>query len=894
MSKENTLIFAFNRGIISPLALARIDLEKRVALSAEQQSNWMPRNLGSMMLRPGLEYVLEAGYGEQPIYIPFVFSVDDTAIIEVLDRKLQFYVDEEIVNGATQAFTVTNSDFATNLTGWTDEDEAGATSTWVSANRMGLTGTGTNAAIRSQLITTTTGILHTICVDVARGPVLLRLGSTSGADDVLNEVRLGTGRHYLSFTPASNFYIWIANRENRQSLVSLIAGNLFVSGMSAPWFGFSSGGEPSTEFYDLDKLRWDQSGDIVYVACDDYQPRKIERRGDNSWSLTLYEPEDGPFRPINSTPTTITPSNTLGDIALTASQPLFRSGHVGALFRLTSTGQRVTDSFSSANDFSNSVRVTGVGADRLIGIGISNTFVATLTLQRSIGEEGDWTDVTTYTTTQGTSYQDNLDNQIVYYRIGVKAGNYTSGTANITLSRSTGSLTGVCRITGVTNSTSASAVVLSDLGGLDATSDWEEGEWSDYRGWPTAVALYEGRLWWAGRDKIWGSVSDDFESFDDAVEGDSGPITRSIGSGPVDTINWLLPLQRLLVGGQGAEYSARSSTFDEPLTPTNFNLKVPSTQGSATVPAARLDTRGVFVHRCGTKLYLMEFDSGALDYYSLDLTALCPEVCRAGIVRIAVQRQPDTRIHCVLSDGTVAVCLFDPLEDVKCWVTVQTDGEVRDAFVLPGDEEDKVYYLVKREINGTDQFYLERWAKESECVGGTVNRQADSCLVLEDVFTDTLTVSHLEGEDVVVWADGAYLGEFTVSGGTVALGQTVTSAVVGLPYTARYKSTKIAKGSNLGTPLTQKGRIDHIGLVMANTHASGLRYGPDFDNLDNLPGYEDGAPVDPDYVWEHYDKDMIEFPGHWTTDNRVCLEASAPKPATVLACVVGILKNDKA
>ena len=44
----------FNRGVISKYAIARADVE-RVRLSAREQKNWMPRVLGSMSLRPGLE-----------------------------------------------------------------------------------------------------------------------------------------------------------------------------------------------------------------------------------------------------------------------------------------------------------------------------------------------------------------------------------------------------------------------------------------------------------------------------------------------------------------------------------------------------------------------------------------------------------------------------------------------------------------------------------------------------------------------------------------------------------------------------------------------------------------------------------------------------------------------
>src|SRR5690606_29309920 len=103
-------------------------------------------------------------------------------------------------------------------------------------------------------------------------------------------------------------------------------------------------------------------------------------------------------------------------------------------------------------------------------------------------------------------------------RIGIKAGDYTSGTATVSLEYSQGSIPGICRITDVSSSTSASAIVLKDFGGTQATTNWREGAWSSYRGWPSAVALYEGRLWWAGRQNIWGSASDAYETFDDLLE----------------------------------------------------------------------------------------------------------------------------------------------------------------------------------------------------------------------------------------------------------------------------------------------------------------------------------------------------------------------------------------
>ncbi|MGL9734736.1 MAG: hypothetical protein ACR5LF_00275 [Symbiopectobacterium sp.] len=54
-----------------------------------------------------------------------------------------------------------------------------------------------------------------------------------------------------------------------------------------------------------------------------------------------YEAADGPFNTLNVTGTSLKPSATTGEITLTASSPLFQSGHVGALFRLESSGQTV-------------------------------------------------------------------------------------------------------------------------------------------------------------------------------------------------------------------------------------------------------------------------------------------------------------------------------------------------------------------------------------------------------------------------------------------------------------------------------------------------------------------------------------------------------------------------
>jgi hypothetical protein len=80
---QDKKLLAFNRGVVSKIGLARIDLD-RMAMSAEQQSNFMPRVLGSMMLRPGMEYIdnvfSDANFHRN---MPFTFGVDDNVLIEM-------------------------------------------------------------------------------------------------------------------------------------------------------------------------------------------------------------------------------------------------------------------------------------------------------------------------------------------------------------------------------------------------------------------------------------------------------------------------------------------------------------------------------------------------------------------------------------------------------------------------------------------------------------------------------------------------------------------------------------------------------------------------------------------------------------------------------------------
>lgn len=881
------VLLAWNRGRISSLALARTDF-KRTSLSADIQTNWMPRKLGSMMLRPGWKYLGNTKSNVQAINLPFVFARDDTALIEVSDGAMRVRVGDALISRPSVTSAITNGTFDANVASWTNLDGGTAVSAWAAGGYLSLIGDGNAAAKRRQQITVAganIGVVHALTIHIERGPVYIRVGSAAGGDQYVTETQLQTGYHSLAFTPTADFYIDLfAYREAAALVDSIVIASSGTMELIAPWAAA-----------DLNLIRMDQSGDVLFLACVGYRQRRIERRSNNSWSIVTYECDDGPFMVQNTGPVTITPSNTIGDITLTASAAIFRAGHVGALYRLTQSGQSATATITAQNQFSAPIRVTGVDGARVFSVLISGTFVATVTLQYSVSAPGSWVDAPSgsFTAPAAVSYDDTLDNQVYYYRIGVKTGGYTSGTVTASLVYSSGSQSGIARVTAFTSSTVVSAGVLTAFGDTTATDEWNESYWSGVRGFPSGVAFHEGRLWWGGKDRIIGSVSDAFHNYNDATEGDSGPINRSIGSGPVDRINWLISGQRLLLGAEGSIWAPRSSSFDEPLAPLNFSMKAPITDGASEVAAVKVNKSVFYVDTGKVRVFEAFYDGGDYDYSARELTSHIPEIGQPGIINAAVQRRPEVRAHFVRSDGTVAVMVFDKDEEVNCWIDVETDGVIENACVLPGGVEDNVYYIVKRVINGATVRFVEKWALESQCVGGTLNLQADAFLTGTGIVNG---LSHLEGKTVVVWADGIDRGTGVVTAGVVtgAAAGTYTSWVAGLAYEARYKSTKLLYGlDDPALALTAKGKIAQVGIIAQNMHPLGLQVGQDFDTLEYLPATEQYETVEPNAVWAAYDYEPFPIPGDWHTDNRLCLKAAAPRPVTVLAAVVLMHKNPK-
>ena len=915
MPQTNVYLQAFNVGVQDKKHLARVDLE-RMRLAAETQTNILPLTSGPAFMRPGLEYIGATDSNDVCRVKEFVFGATDASLMEFTDLLFRVKVNDVTVTRPAVTAAITNGDFSAGA-GWTLTATTGATST-VSGGYLNLTAAskGSRASATQSITINEIGTEHALRIVVERGPVILRLGSASGGDQLISETTLRTGTHSLAFTPAAT-PAYLSFHSEAQTLKRVDSVTIEAAGvMTLPTIWAES---------DLFKMRFAQSADVVFTACKNYKPQRIERRSARSWSIVDYRPDNGPFSSGRTRDVKLTPSVTEGNGTLTASSALFNSDHVGSIFTLFHEGFKCVTPLSAEDEFTEPFRVTGITDtnydDRNWTYSITGTWVGTLRWQRSFDSAATGFKNFRYTTGTATvditgnlgttANADGDDNSIIWYKLGFKPASYTSGTATITVNYDGGGGSGVARVTGYTSSTVVDIEILDNFQNTTASSDWREGEWSANQYWPSAVAFAEGRLWWSGSDRLWGSVSDDYDNFDDSIEGDSAPISRSIATGGVNDTQWMIALQRLLVGTEGAISTCKSSSLDEPLTPSNLSIKDSSSTGASSVDPVKVDGRALFVDRSGTALFELSFDGTNGDYNATQLSKLATDLFQAGIKTMAVQRRPDTRVWIILDDGSCVCCVYEPLEQVLAFIPIETDGDFESVAVLPADAQDRVYFSVARTINGSTVRYVEKMALDTEV------KPVNLCKVMDAFKTGTngpasVTVNagtHLIGETVVVWADGVPITqevttsrgtlteprEFTVDGsGNITLPSAVTNWVVGLGYRARYRSARLAYAAAGGTPMLQMKKVDSVGTLLADFVRTGIRFGSKFDDATRpmfpLPALKEYAAAD-NIVSDIADEEAFMFPGEWSTDGRVCFEWESPNTATLVGLVLGVTTN---
>lgn len=446
-------------------------------------------------------------------------------------------------------------------------------------------------------------------------------------------------------------------------------------------------------------------------------------------------------------------------------------------------------------------------------------------------------------------------------------------------------------VTGFISTSQITVDVRSDFGGTAAVSDWQLGLWSERTGYPVSVTFFEERLLFGGtRDhpqRIDGSVSGDFENFTPGTE-DGDAISFTLAADQVNSIRWLNAGTSLLCGTVGGEWEMRSNGRDEPVTPTNVNVKRHSTYGSADMQPLRVGNAILFCQRSLRKVRELVFSFEDDGFVAPDLTLLAEHVAGSGLIDAAYAQEPDSVLWCARADGVLVGMTYERAQDVVGWHChpVGGKGVVEAVAVIPasGADHDQLWISVQRTINGATVRYVEFMEDPFRAdLAPTDLFFVDSGLTYEGSPTIGITgLDHLEGEVVDILADGAVHPAKPVIGGQVTLDYPAATVQAGLGYVSKIETMRIEAGSPDGTAQGKTKRIHAV--VLRFWRSLGVKVGPSSDKLDVLPFRSSADPMGEPPPLFTGDK-KVRFRGGYSREGRMVIQQDQPLPLTVIALI---------
>lgn len=462
---------------------------------------------------------------------------------------------------------------------------------------------------------------------------------------------------------------------------------------------------------DLASIRYAQSADVMFIVHPDFQPRELQRLGNATWQYELYQFTGGPFRLANSDTTlTMKVSNLTGDATLTASAAFFYATHAsstyntGALMQLNHyiEGNAISQSFVGTGTSS---YVACGGTWRIISHG---TWTGIFKVEKS--DDGTaWTTLRQFSSKDDFNVdtygaEDMSDGALPFY-VRVNMQSHTSGSCNVDITTDTFEQQGIVKIREYVSETVVLVDVQRTIGSTATTSNWAEGAWSDYRGWPSAVAFSQDRLVFAGSlynpQTMWMTQTGNYYSFfRNSPLVDSDGVTLNLPSQKLNQVNGMVSLLQLLVFTSGSEWSIGGGSQSDVVSPTSTNTKLNGYTGSNGIQPVVIVNRAIYVQSRGSVVRDLGYDLFSETFTGSNLSILSNHLfTNYNIVEMAYQQDPDSLVWAVRDDGKLLCMTYMREQEVLAWTWCDTyggDDLFESITTIPASGYNQVWVVVNR------------------------------------------------------------------------------------------------------------------------------------------------------------------------------------------------------
>lgn len=232
--------------------------------------------------------------------------------------------------------------------------------------------------------------------------------------------------------------------------------------------------------------------------------------------------------------------------------------------------------------------------------------------------------------------------------------------------------------------------------------------------YPGAVSYYEQRRCFAGTinepQKIWMTKSGTESNMSYSLPiKDDDRISFRVAAREANTIRHIVPLTQLLLLTSSAEWRVTSVNSDA-ITPSTISVRPQSYVGSSNVQPVIINntlvygaSRGGHIRECGYSWQANGFITGDLSIRAAHLFDTFE------VTDMAYSKAPQPLIWMISSSGNMLGLTYVPEQSIGAWhVHDTTNGAFESCAVVAEGEEDVLYVVVKRTINGATKRYVER------------------------------------------------------------------------------------------------------------------------------------------------------------------------------------------
>lgn len=419
--------------------------------------------------------------------------------------------------------------------------------------------------------------------------------------------------------------------------------------------------------------------------------------------------------------------------------------------------------------------------------------------------------------------------------------------------------------------------------------------------YPQKVTFHQQRIAWAAtvleRQTVWTSVASDFLDYTGTpVTEDDKAVTFTLDSGTQNRIQWMTSLKTLNVGTLANEWTVAGGYVNGALTPEDVFAQRHTNNGSEPNKPLLIGLTTLFVERHGRTINEFVYDYSYDSYKTSDMSILAPHLtANSSVVDWTYQQTPSSIIWCIKDNGDMIGLTYQRQHKVVAWHNHNTDGEFLNIASIPGrvSREDDVWLTVRRYVNGSWRYYLEKLAPEFRGTTANEGRFLDSYTVVDNSVTQASFLNgytYLEGKTVSILADGTVHAPVLVqAGGYIPLDDVYDEIVFGLPYYSEVRPLLSELSLKDGTSKGRTQRITSLaidfyrtlGIYIGRTsQEDSTQYDHEEEISFRLPQHNMGEPV-PLFTGIH----THDFPEGFDVTSNYYIRQKQPLPFTVRGVV---------